>query len=112
MIQADDFHHLVAKLLYLAKRTHPDILLAIAFLYMQVKGPDMDDYKKLGRCLSYVRCTKGLYLTLEAKNVSMIHWWINASFAVHADYKSHMGACLSFGRGCPVNISSKQKINT
>ena len=34
------------------------------------------------------------------------------AFAIHADYKSHTGACLSFGRGCPVNISSKQKINT
>ena len=44
--------------------------------------------------------------------MSMIHWWIDASFAVHADYKSHTGACLSFGRGCLVNISSKQKINT
>ena len=42
----------------------------------------------------------------------MIHWWIDTSFAVHANYKSHTGACLSFGRGCPVNISSKQKINT
>ena len=43
--------------------------------------------------------------------MSVIHWWIDASFAVHANYKSHTGACLSFGQGCPVNISSKQKIN-
>ena len=77
-----------------------------------MKGPDQDDYKKLGRCLSYVQGTKELNLTLEANDISVIHWWINASFAVHADYKSHTGACLSFGRGCPVNISSKQKINT
>ena len=44
--------------------------------------------------------------------MSVIHWWIDASFAVHADYQSHTGACLSFGHGCPVNISSQQKINT
>ena len=54
--QADEFHHLVAKLLYLAKQTCPDILLAVAFLCTRVKAPDMDDYKKLGRCMSYVRC--------------------------------------------------------
>ena len=30
--QADEFHHLVAKLLYLAKQTSPDILSAVAFL--------------------------------------------------------------------------------
>ena len=112
LAQADEFHHLVAKLLYLAKRTRPDILLAVAFLCTRVKAPDMDDYKKLGRCMSYVRCTKELSLTLEANDMSVIHWWIDASFAVHADYKSHTGACLSFGHGCPVNISSKQKINT
>ena len=44
--------------------------------------------------------------------MSVIHCWIDVSFAVHADYKSHMGVCHSFGRGCLVNISSKQKINT
>ena len=81
--QADEFHHLVAKLLYLAKRTRPDILLSVAFLCTRVKGPDMDDYKKLGRCLSYVRCTKELALTLEANDMSVIHWWIDTSFAVH-----------------------------
>ena len=44
--------------------------------------------------------------------MSVIHWWIDASFAVHADYKSHTGECVSFMCRCPVNISSKQKINT
>ena len=110
--EADQFHHFVAKLLYLAKRTWPDILLAVAFLCTRVKGPDRDDYKKLGWCLSDVQGTKELCLTLEAKDMSVIHWWIDASFAVHGDYKSHTRACLSFGQGCPVNISSKQKINT
>ena len=110
--EADKFHHFVAKLLYLAKRTRPDILLAEAFLCTRVKEPDHGNYKMLGLCLSYVQGTKTLCLTLEAKDMSVIHWWIDASFAVHDDYKSHTGACLSFGKGCPVNISSKQKINT
>ena len=110
--EANKFHHFVAKLLYLAKRTRRDILLAVAFLCTRVKGPDQDDYKKLGCCLSYVQGTKELCLTLETKDMSMIHWWIVAYFAVHPDYKSHTRACLSFGHGCPVNISSKQKINT
>ena len=112
MVGADEFHHFVAKLLYLAKQTRPDILLAVDFLCTRVKSLDVDNYKKLGRCLSYVRATKELHLTLQALNMSVIHWWIDASFTVHADYKSHIGACLSFGRGCPINISSKQKINT
>ena len=112
MAGADEFHHFVAKLLYLAKRTWPDILLVVAFLCTRVKSLDINDYKKFGQCLSYVRGTKEIPLTLEASNMSIIHWWINASFTVHADYKSLTGACLSFGCGCPINMSSKQKINT
>ena len=77
---ADKYHHFTVKLLYLAKWTRPDILLAVAFLCTRVKGPDQDDYKKLGRCLSYVQGTKKLHLTLEANDMSVIHWWIDASF--------------------------------
>ena len=55
LAQADKFHHLVTKLLYLAKQTRLDILLAVAFLCTRVTAPDMDDYKNLGCCISYVR---------------------------------------------------------
>ena len=52
--QAELFHYLTAKLLYLSKRTRPDIQTAIAFLTTCVSSPDCDDYKKSGRCLKYV----------------------------------------------------------
>ena len=42
------FHHNVAKLLFLCKRAHPDIQMAVASLSTRVKQPDCDDYKKLG----------------------------------------------------------------
>ena len=42
------FHHLVAKLLYLCKRTQPDIQLAVSFLMTRVQLPDDDNFKKLG----------------------------------------------------------------
>lgn len=40
-----------------------------------------------------------------------INWWVDASFAVHPDLRSHTGATMTLGRGCPVSISTKQKIN-
>ena len=49
--QASEYHHLAAKILYLAKRTRPDLLLAVSFLCTRVTAPDVDDWKKLGRCL-------------------------------------------------------------
>ena len=88
---ADLFHHLTAKLLFVAKRARPDIQTAVAFLTTRVKKPDKDDYKKLARVMKYLRSTPNLSLTLEDDNTHIIKWWVDASFAVHSDMKSHTG---------------------
>ena len=36
----------IAKLLFLCKRAHPDIQTAVAFLTTRVMAPDEDNYKK------------------------------------------------------------------
>ena len=64
------------------------------------------------KCLS---CTVEEVLTLSAKNgKSTIEWYIDASFAVHPDFKSHTGASMMFegGKECVINNSAKQKLNT
>ena len=48
MKQAETFHHLMAKLLYLCKCTRPNLQTAVAFLTTRVQNPDIDDFKKLG----------------------------------------------------------------
>jgi len=47
--RAQLFHHLVAKLLYLSRRSRQDIQTAVAFLCTRVQSPDMDDYKNWQR---------------------------------------------------------------
>ena len=111
-VDAETYHHLVAKLLYLAKRSRPDILLAVSFLCTRVQAPDVDDWKKLGRCMRYLEDTKDLFLTLEADDLSTIRWWVDASFGVHKDFKSHTGAAMSLGKGAVYSMSTKQKVNT
>ena len=37
---------------------------------------------------------------------------MDASFAVHGDFKSHTGATMIYGRGAPITMSKKQKLNT
>jgi len=51
------FHTMVAKLPFVSKRARPDMQEAVAFLTTQVKTPDTDDYKKLGKVLKYLRGT-------------------------------------------------------
>ena len=106
------FHHFVAKCLFLCKRARPDIHPAIAFLTTRVQSPDEDDWKKLGRVMKYIKKTIYMPLTLEGDNIHIIKWWVDASYAPHQDMKSHTGATMTLGQGCPITISSKQKINT
>ena len=106
------YHHLVAKLLYLGKGTRPDLLTAISFLCTRIQNPDVDDFKKLGRCLRYLRDSKHLSLTLEADDMMVIQWWVDASFATHPNCRSHTGVTLSLGKGSVYSLSSKQKLNT
>jgi hypothetical protein len=110
--QAETFHHLVAMMLYLCKRVRPDIHTAVAFLCTRVSAPDEDDYKKLARCVKYLRLFPDLKLTLEVNPNRVIEWWVDASFAVHPDMKGHTGAVMTMGKGAVQTMSTKQKINT
>ena len=47
------FHTIVAKALYVTKRARPDIILAIAFLTMQVRSPNIADWEKLHQGLTF-----------------------------------------------------------
>ncbi|CAJ1950718.1 unnamed protein product [Cylindrotheca closterium] len=110
--KAELYHHLTAKLLYLCKRVRGDIMTAVAFLTTRVSRPDEDDYAKLARCIKYLRATKYMPLTIELGDEFIMQWWVDASFAVHNDMKSHTGAVLTMGKGAIIAISTKQKINT
>ena len=109
---ADTFHRTVAKLLFAAKRARPDIQTAIAFLCTRVKQPDEDDQKKLIRVLGYIKETLFLPLTIGWDETGSMHWYVDASFAVHQDMKSHTGSVITFGKGAALSMSTKQKINT
>ena len=110
--QKDLFHEFVAKLLFLGKRAIPDLKTAISFLSIRVREPDTDDYKKLIRLMKYLKSTRDIPLTLEAENSVCIQWWVDASFAVHPDMKSHLGAMMSMGQGAAISGSKKHKLNT
>ena len=109
---ADEFHTLTAKLLFLSMRARPDILTAVSFLCTRVSCPTVDDRYKLRRVIRYLRSTKELHLTLEADSVASLHWFIDASYAVHPDMKSHTGGVMIMGKGAIVSGSNKQKLNT
>lgn len=110
--RADKFHRIVAKGLFISKRARPDIQPTIAGLCTRVKEPDESDWSKLVRLMKYLNGTRRRKLILSADSLHVIKWYVDASFAVHPDFKSHTGAVMTLGRGGVINISRKQKLNT
>jgi hypothetical protein len=110
--RAELFVHIVMQLLYLSQRARPDIRTAVSFLCGRLTKPDQDDYKKLARVLKYLDSTVDLPLVLGANDSGKIRWWVDASYAVHTDMKSHTGGTLSLGKGSIYSTSSKQKLVT
>jgi hypothetical protein len=88
----ESFHSRVAKLLYLAKRVRPDILLSVNFLSTRVSDePRVQDWEKLARILQYVNATAEMGIVLEATKSPQLMAYVDASYAVHSDYKSNTG---------------------
>lgn len=106
------FHHNTAKLLFLSKRARPDIQTAVAFLTTRVTKPDQNDMVKLARVMKYLRGTPKLSLTLEANDMTVIKWWVDGSYAIHPDMRSHTGGTMSLGKGSVYSTSIRQKLNT
>ena len=91
----------MAKLLFLSKRARSDIQPTTSFLAARVRNPDEDDWKKLRWLLSYVDATiNSIKLHLNANNLNVVYWWVDASYGAHTDLKRQTGATIFIGKGC------------
>ena len=106
------FHHYVTKSLFLCKRGRPDIQTGVAFLCTRVRYPYEDDCEKLRKMLQYLRSTWRMYLTLEADDLRVIKWWVDASYAVHPDMRSHTGGTMTLNKVGVYSTLTRQKLNT
>ena len=84
--------------------------LAVAFLTTRVKGPDIDDWRKLRHVIEYLRVTRDLPLILGADGSGVLSWYVDASFAVHPDMRGHTGGAMTMGRGYPLDTSTKHRV--
>ena len=107
------FHTTTARLLYLSKRTRPDIQLPVLYLCTRVKNPTTDDDVKLSKILGYLKTTRNRARVISPKgDLSRIVAYVDASFASHPDGKGHTGLVIKWGDVTLGTISRKQKIAT
>ena len=106
------FHHVTAQLVYLAKRVKPECLVAVAYLTTTVTRCTEDDVDKLHRLVRYIRRSRdtGLVLNPGASGIT-VRLFVDASYGVHVDGKSHTGCCVVIGDVGAVHCrSAKQGI--
>lgn len=107
----DIFHSVVARLLWIMKRSRPDLETAVSFLCTRVSCSTTEDWNKLKRVLQFVNQTKSDERTIKADNLSEMLTWIDASYAVHPNMRGHTGGAISFGKGVVHARAGKQKPN-
>ena len=98
------------QLLLLYTRLRRDIQIAVDFLNTREKNPEKYDWLKLRRCLKYLKGKIGSKLNFTTDELSVVKWWVDASYEIHDECKGHTGAGTTLGKGAVISFSRKQKI--
>ena len=103
-----EFHKLVAKLLWIANISRPDIKFEVACLSTRVQNPTKYDYKKAIRVLQYLNGTSNYGIEFK-KGSTNLKFSVDASFMTHPDMKGHSGIAGFMGDNLIYSLSKKQK---
>lgn len=106
------FQAMIGSLLYLAISTRPDILFAVNYLSRYNQNPSKDHIELARRIMAYVAGTKHLGLVFHSGEGIKLYATVDASYACHADLKSHTGVTLHIGKnsGSVFSLTQKQSI--
>ena len=111
------FHSRVALLLYVSRRLLPSIAVVIAFLSTRINEASNQDWDKLIRVANWLKrypnqalVLKNEFTTINEAPHVLIQCYVDASFGVHANKRSHSGLVVIMGKFSTIlNNSSKQK---
>ena len=106
------FPHAVAQLLLSFLRARNIIQAAVSFLTKRFRDPDEDNWGKLKLLLRYIRRTINLPLILRADSLTIIKWWIYASYSAHPYMKIHTGDMMYIWRDSVIVKENKYRINS
>jgi hypothetical protein len=96
LVDKTDYISKVMSLMYLAKRTRPDILKEVVYASTKCVNPTAGDLKKVVRIFKYINSTKGKCLEFLVSKLEVCAY-IDASHMCHPDTKGHGGVVISLG---------------
>ncbi len=98
------------------KETNPKLMLPLQYKNIVKDEKDrtftLVHWDKQCYLMKYLRGDRDRPLILGADNDRLLMWYVDASFAVHPNIRGHTGGGLTLGRGFPISVSTKQKLNT
>ena len=62
--------------------------------------------------MRYLNGIRTFHLTKGIEDIKIIKWYVEASYGVHEDFRSHTGSVMPMGTGALQAGSAKQKLNT
>ena len=89
------FHSLAAKMLYVMKRTRPDIEPEVAYFTTQVANSNMYYWNKMRRCPTFIKQSKQEKRIIGCFNLKDCFTWVDALFAVYQNMLSHTDGAIS-----------------
>ena len=66
----DEFHTVVAKLLWIMKRARPNLETILSYFFTRVTKSGEDKWKKLRRLIVYIKCTNNGIRIVGAEDLS------------------------------------------
>ena len=92
-----EYLSMVMSLMYLARLTRPDILLATTYLASRSHSPTKEDWIRGERIIRYISGTRSYGVRINCEDMR-IHAYCDASYGSHVDGHSHSGYVLSLGK--------------
>jgi hypothetical protein len=99
---------LLMSIMYLARLTRPDILLATTFLATKSQQPTQTDWNHLQRILRYLNGTQDYGVHIHCEEL-VTNAYCDASYGSHQDGSSHSGYIIKLGNSYLHAKSGKQK---
>jgi len=99
-VNAKQYASLVMSIYYASLRVRPDTLFTINYLSTRAKDATTQEYKFAMRLLKYFKKTLSVGLVLRPSGTTL-HFYVDASFGIHPNGRSHSGSCVSLGGEYP-----------
>jgi hypothetical protein len=110
--KADISKQYIPMVLWIMKRSRPDVKPTVSFLMKRVANPDQDDWHKFMQMMCWLKNTQEDVQIVSANTLTDMLTMVDSAHAVHENMRGHTGGLINFGTGVVDQKASTQKMNT